>query len=457
MWFKTGKLAFWLWLLFGQFPVFGQQGLGSTSSQIKFETSPSGLQYKYFQKSDTGQQVGEGGFIRMHLLMITERDSVIDNTFKSPNQPAELIIATPTHTGCIFEGLSMLRGGDSVMFRVVADSLYQKTFSMQLPDFIKPGEHIILLIKVVQSLNKEAWAAKEEAEQKQLALEASQQLDEDTKKLTNFAGQKGYAHLLTSTPGGVMYVKLTTTNGPTAKTGEEGSFYYVGTLLNGEVFDDNIGKEPLKTTIGEGGLITGWLEVLDKIRLGEKWLVLIPSGLAYGSEGKNEIEPNSPLIFEIELVKIRTAEQVRFEKFNTSKKLKAEENQKIGAFLKKKNFKNLKKEVVDSSAFYYQIEKAGSGLYPKMGDTVSIKISVFDLDGKPIEALTRKESPFELTIMESLWPALQSSLQKINKGGQIRIISPSKLFQGEDESAEWSGFTPLMVEIELVDIKFANR
>ena len=41
---------------------------------------------------------------------------------------------------------------------------------------------------------------------------------------------------------------------------------------------------------------------------GEKAIVLIPSNLAYGAQGRGEIAPASPLIFELELVDIEKGE-----------------------------------------------------------------------------------------------------------------------------------------------------
>lgn len=424
-----------------------------------FKTTDDGLQYKYLVESDSGEIAGEGGYIKMHVQMKTEKDSIIDNTFATPDKPAELMVSPPTYPGCIYGGFAMLKAGDSVMFKVLADSLYQRSFNMQMPGFIKSGEHVTIIVKVLESRNKEGMAAKQAEEQKKQAMAAQKQLEDDTKLLKEYAEKQGYTAKLETTQSGLMYVKLKTTNGATAKQGEEVSMFYKGSLLNGSVFDQNIGKEPLRSTIGQGGLISGWLEVLDKIKVGEKWLLLIPSGMAYGPEEKRgpdgsvSIPANSPLIFEMELTKIRTAAQVQAEEAAKAKKLQAEEKQKISSFLKKKNFKNIRKEVVDSSEFHFVIEKDGTGANPRIGDTAIMKIRAFDLDGNPIMALTRQDPPFPLLIQEGLWPALKSSMLKMKKGTTLRLITPSGLFQGSMESRDWKAYTPLMLEMEMVDIK----
>lgn len=73
---------------------------------------------------------------------------------------------------------------------------------------------------------------------------------------------------------------------------------YKGTLLDGTVFDDTKGKAidlPLQ-------VIPGFAEALTSMPVGSKWIVYIPSELAYGENAPGApIEPNSPLVFELEL------------------------------------------------------------------------------------------------------------------------------------------------------------
>jgi FKBP-type peptidyl-prolyl cis-trans isomerase FklB len=52
------------------------------------------------------------------------------------------------------------------------------------------------------------------------------------------------------------------------------------------------------------GVIKGWTEALEMMKVGSKWELYIPSALAYGDRGSMGIEPGSTLIFEVELVSI---------------------------------------------------------------------------------------------------------------------------------------------------------
>ena len=84
-----------------------------------------------------------------------------------------------------------------------------------------------------------------------------------------------------------------------------------GKLLNGEVFDSSLDRgEPLSFTLGTGQVIKGWDQGLIGICEGEKRKLIIPAELAYGSKGAGaKIPPNSPLIFEVECVKIEDPKQ----------------------------------------------------------------------------------------------------------------------------------------------------
>ncbi len=79
---------------------------------------------------------------------------------------------------------------------------------------------------------------------------------------------------------------------------------YKGMLLNGTVFDESPDADhPLKSRIGRDELIIGWDEALQRMHKGEKWLLIVPPELAYGSRGKPPAIPrNATLVFEMELV-----------------------------------------------------------------------------------------------------------------------------------------------------------
>ena len=79
--------------------------------------------------------------------------------------------------------------------------------------------------------------------------------------------------------------------------------HYEGRLDSGEVFDSSYTRqEPL--SFGLTQVIAGWTEILQHMVEGDKWEVIIPAELAYGSQELPGIPANSQLTFIIELVGI---------------------------------------------------------------------------------------------------------------------------------------------------------
>ena len=82
------------------------------------------------------------------------------------------------------------------------------------------------------------------------------------------------------------------------------SVHYHGTLTTGAVFDSSIERKS-PATFPVDGVIPGWTEALQLMRVGDKWELTIPPALAYGERGAGEdIGPNSVLVFEVELLGI---------------------------------------------------------------------------------------------------------------------------------------------------------
>lgn len=95
--------------------------------------------------------------------------------------------------------------------------------------------------------------------------------------------------------------------GATPVPGDIVSVLYTGTLLNGKVFDRLIDPEkPFKPRVGRDELIEGWDLALQLMRPGDKWLLIVPHELAYGTRGKPPAIPaRATLVFEIELLEIK--------------------------------------------------------------------------------------------------------------------------------------------------------
>ena len=108
---------------------------------------------------------------------------------------------------------------------------------------------------------------------------------------------------------GIRFVVDVAGQGPLLMPGDLVSVTYVGSLLNGKVFDKMQDKtHPFTFRVDRGFVIEGWDQILQLMRLGDKWTVIIPPELAYGRKGSPpKIKGDSTLIFVIEIVDVKRA------------------------------------------------------------------------------------------------------------------------------------------------------
>ena len=104
--------------------------------------------------------------------------------------------------------------------------------------------------------------------------------------------------------GGMQYKVLATGDGGSPSPSDTVRVHYTGTLTNGDVFDSSVKRgEPAEFVVG--GVIKGWQMALQKMKVGDKWMLYIPPELAYGDRGSpGAIGPNEVLVFEVELLDI---------------------------------------------------------------------------------------------------------------------------------------------------------
>jgi FKBP-type peptidyl-prolyl cis-trans isomerase len=107
-----------------------------------------------------------------------------------------------------------------------------------------------------------------------------------------------------TTESGLQYELITEGTGPMPGPDDQVEVHYRGTLVDGTVFDSSIDRGET-VTFGVSQVIPGWTEALQLMPTGSKWLLAIPSDLAYGAGGAGQvIGPDSALIFEVELIAI---------------------------------------------------------------------------------------------------------------------------------------------------------
>jgi FKBP-type peptidyl-prolyl cis-trans isomerase len=106
-----------------------------------------------------------------------------------------------------------------------------------------------------------------------------------------------------ATKSGLQYKTLKAGTGATPKATDVVRVHYHGMLIDGTVFDSSVERK-VPAEFPVNGVIAGWTEALQMMKVGDKVQLYIPPALAYGAEGSGPIPPNSVLVFDVELLDI---------------------------------------------------------------------------------------------------------------------------------------------------------
>lgn len=257
----------------------------------KMETTEEGVSYKIITTDANERTVAKGDMLQLHMVGKAESsDSVVFDSYKN-NKPFYIPAEEPTLKSLF----ALLHKGDSVFFKVAADTLYLKSFGAARPPFIKEGEQLLFTLKLINVYNQEELQA--EIQRQNQAL-----ISKDEAERAEFVQAMGETK---KTDSGLAFKTITPGKGKQPKKGDKVQVKYKGMLLNGTVFDESKEGQPDFTfNLGLGQVIQGWDEILGLMKEGEELQVVIPWNLAYGERGSGPIPPFSTLVFNIQLIKV---------------------------------------------------------------------------------------------------------------------------------------------------------
>lgn len=107
------------------------------------------------------------------------------------------------------------------------------------------------------------------------------------------------------TDSGLKYYIIEDGEGEKVQEGKEVTLHGIGTLENGEVFwETRTSNTPFHFVTGTNSVIKGVEEGVSKMRVGDRWIFILPSEIAYGDKQRGPIPPNSTLIFDYEVLEV---------------------------------------------------------------------------------------------------------------------------------------------------------
>jgi peptidylprolyl isomerase len=166
-------------------------------------------------------------------------------------------------------------------------------------------KHATLIVVLLAFFSVQALPAQESAQEPAAKAGTVKKAPSSASKAG--ASQKAAAPETVTTRTGLKYQDLVMGTGPTPKAGDTVIVHYTGWLTNGKKFDSSVDRnQPFSFVLGRGQVIKGWDEGVASMHVGGKRKLIIPPDLAYGAQGyPGAIPPNSTLIFQVELLRIR--------------------------------------------------------------------------------------------------------------------------------------------------------
>jgi FKBP-type peptidyl-prolyl cis-trans isomerase len=123
--------------------------------------------------------------------------------------------------------------------------------------------------------------------------------------ISEFIARNGYSVTEAQTDG-LRYIRLKAGTGEIPTSGKTVKIKYTGRFLNTKAFDGNMARtDSFSVTIGGTQSVPGFQKGIEKMRLGEKAILIFPSALGYGASGNTTIPGYTPLFFEVYLAKIQ--------------------------------------------------------------------------------------------------------------------------------------------------------
>lgn len=296
--------------------------VSSCGEQDGFKTTDSGLEYQFVSKGTSGNQPEEGQIITLNLSMVNEEDSIL---MQASNMPIQKVEQMWSIKGGIEEAFSMMSEGDSIIVKVKAGDLYQRTWQMPVPPNIKEDQLITCVIGLEKIYDadefqkQQALAQVEEIDdyRKQTLYDKKDQMDSDIAIIDAYLKKNKIT--AETTENGLRYVILEEGAGPKPQVGDQVQVNYTGNVLEGGYFDTSVEEKakefglhdprrpygPFEFVLGTGGVIHGWDEGIALLSEGTIARLYIPSPMAYGDQQRSEvIVANAILEFEVELVGI---------------------------------------------------------------------------------------------------------------------------------------------------------
>ncbi|MBA4851885.1 FKBP-type peptidyl-prolyl cis-trans isomerase [Emticicia sp. BO119] len=248
------------------------------TKNLQMTKADNGMYYQITQTNASGKKVNLGDEVKLHFVLSLLDGTRIDSTERLKNAPFSGIFGGTIGLQGLLDAINTLREGERGLFLIPS----YLAFGSQTQNKIPANSVVVFDLEAVRYRSED------------------QQIEEyiATGTNTTFVSTD-------TTASGVKVLKITETTGTQLAAGQTATVKYTGYLASTiKQFDTG----QIDVYLGGGGVVKGFDEGLQKLRVGEKAVLVFKSALGYGTQGiadqttnTYKIPPYSPLIFVVEV------------------------------------------------------------------------------------------------------------------------------------------------------------
>lgn len=382
------------------------------------------------------------------LVEVTQKiaDSVLFST-EMIGEPFEVVIEEPSFVGDFMCALMSMHLNDHASLVFSLDSMFL-SIGEQVPEYIEAGTMTEMDILLKEIIKKDVL---EEEYRNELILRKK----DEVSLLESYYNDNRYS----ITEDSLIIIDINNGKGKFAKAGNIMKVYFTFQTLEGDTLLSFTSGKPYELVFGDMALGQGFYEGLGLVAKGGNGEFVIPSSLAFGSEGfYDAILPYTPFKLDLEVIDIMTSDEYEAEQKVIAENAKADatkrlqgESQKIAKYIKDNNVT----VQPQSSGLYYIETQTGSGDSVKYGDLVYVHYTIYNIDGKLIESSYDYNMPLPFVYGDNQMIAgIEEAVGYMKVGGKSRIVVPSRLGFGDIEIDDnLPANTALVIDLEFVDLQ----
>src|SRR6185437_9288247 len=282
-----------------------------------FKKGDAGMLYKIIVDKD-GPSIKPGDFVVLNITLKNDADSVLNSTYEN-GMPSMVNFPKPTKKGDLVSAVELLSEGDSAVFKINIDSL---TKGQARPPQLK-GKYQVYLVKIEKVISKGNLS--DQVFQGRVKAYYDSYIDKVKKEAKASEPGKSKKYIadnnlkVTKTDSGLYYQVTKQGAGIKPGPGDTVVVNYTLKMASGKAVETSVKADaikyklpmnpmnpykPIRFTIGQPGMIKGWDQGMQLLNKGSKATLVIPSSLAYEDHGYQQIQPYTPLIFDVELVDV---------------------------------------------------------------------------------------------------------------------------------------------------------